>query len=461
LNKQEKPMKFLCRLHLESTAKAAFLAAALTMGGWSQTFTTIWNFNEAETSSYPEPPLVQWIDGSLYGTTGDTFFSITPDGVFKTLYSFYCDVGPAAGPTLATNGQFYDTTYRCFGGAYSSSVFTITSTATLTTIYPGGLQWGNSFAPLIQASDGNFYGTTYDAGANGEGSVFSVTPKGSLVTLHSFNGTDGSFSATAVLEGLDGNFYGTTINGGAGGKGTIFRLTPEGGLATLHSFSGPDGVGPSTALIQAKNGDFYGATEGGGTSDCQCGTVFEMTPAGAFRTLHQFTGADGRSPTGLMQANDGNFYGSTNSGGEILCSLGCGTVFKMMPSGKLETLHGFNLSDGRGPGQLMQFTDGTLYGTTYYGGTHNDGTVFTLSVGLGPFVTTLPNAGPIGRLVRILGTNLTGVSRVSFNGTAAAFTVVSGTEITTSVPSGATTGSVEVVTSAGVLTSNPVFRVTN
>jgi uncharacterized repeat protein (TIGR03803 family) len=109
---------------------------------------------------------------------------------------------------------------------------------------------------------------------------------------------------------------------------------------------------------------------------------------------------------------------------------------------------------------LVQHTNGALYGVTYYGGTEGIGTIFSLSVGLGPLVRTLPNAANVGAKVTILGTNLTGATKVSFDGIAAAFTVVSSTEVTTTVPTGATSGSVTVVTPKGTLTSNVPFRVT-
>jgi uncharacterized protein (TIGR03437 family) len=108
---------------------------------------------------------------------------------------------------------------------------------------------------------------------------------------------------------------------------------------------------------------------------------------------------------------------------------------------------------------LVQDTNGTFYGTTEFAGNHN-GTVFSVAVGLVPFVETQPTSGKVGAAVKILGTNLTGATSVSFNGTAATFTVLSKSEITTTVPADATTGKVEVTTSKGTLKSNTKFRVT-
>jgi uncharacterized repeat protein (TIGR03803 family) len=180
---------------------------------------------------------------------------------------------------------------------------------------------------------------------------------------------------------------------------------------------------------------------------------------------------------GLVQATDGNFYGTTEFGGNDNCDSaygGCGTVFRMTPTGELTTLYSFcaqsGCPDGYTPGgALFQATNGNLYGTTTYGGAYDTcttqlppgcGTIFSLSVGLGPFVETQTTSGDVGTAVKILGTNLTGATSVRFNGTSATFTVVSKSEITTTVPTGATTGTVELTTPGGTLKSNTQFRVT-
>jgi uncharacterized repeat protein (TIGR03803 family) len=161
-----------------------------------------------------------------------------------------------------------------------------------------------------------------------------------------------------------------------------------------------------------------------------------------------------------------NLYGTTYFGGANTteCSgQGCGTVFEITPSGTLTTVYSFcsqtACADGTGPVGLIQDTNGDLYGPTSAGGASGFGTVFSLSVGLGPFVETQLTSGKVGAAVTILGTNLKGATSVKFNGTAAKFTVVSSSEITTKVPAGATTGLVTVKTPSGTLTSNVKFRV--
>ena len=250
-----------------------------------------------------------------------------------------------------------------------------------------------------------------------------------------------------------------------GGCGTVFKITPSGTFTSLHSFVHSEGDFPVGPLVQGSDGNLYGATSSGGIA---YGAVFKITPDGTLTTLHLFDFTDGQEPNGaLVQATDGNFYGTMGFGGST-CSLGCGTVFKMTPDGTLSTLHSFDGADGWLPlGGLLQATDGNFYGTTTYGGSGNCtnngyaacGTVFKLSVGLGQFVETSPTSGSSGAPVTILGTNLAGATSVTFNGIPAAINSNPASEITTAVPTGATTGTVQVATPGGVLTSNTDFQV--
>jgi uncharacterized repeat protein (TIGR03803 family) len=269
--------------------------------------------------------------------------------------------------------------------------------------------------------------------------------------LHSFDGTDGA-EPNGLVQGTDGNFYGTTYTGGdiAEPLGTVFKITSSGTFTSLLSFNGAEGGSPTAGLVQGANGNFYSTTST---------TFFEITPSGTLTTLHTFNGMDGsgNSARGLVLGADGNFYGITGVGG----ANGYGTVFKMTPSGALTMLHSFDdLTDGQDPGPaLVQDTNGNFYGTAALGGASDHGTIFSLAVGWGPFVETLPTSGTVGAAVMILGTNLTGATAVTFNGTAAVFKMVSASEITTTVPSGATTGEVQVMTPSGTLSSNVSFRV--
>jgi uncharacterized repeat protein (TIGR03803 family) len=370
----------------------------------------------------------------------------------------------------ATNGNFYGTTNE--GGANNDGIlFKITPRGTLTMLHTFDGTDGDQPKVLVQATNGNFYGTTYEGGANNLGTIFKITPSGMLTTLLSFDNTNGAYPDAGLVQAANGDFYGTAASGGANlYYGTVFKITPSGTLTTIYNFcslSGcTDGAKPEGELVLATDGNFYGTTYAGGANDF--GTVFKITPSGMLTTLHSFDETDGDQPTdaGLVQATDGNFYGTTTfGGGQGTCfNGGCGTIFRITPSGTLTTLYSFcsqsNCTDGDEPyAGLIQDTNGKFYGTTVEGGALNFGSVFSLSSGLGPFVKTQPTSGAVGAAVKILGTNLTGATSVTFNGTAATFTVKSKSEITTTVPTGATTGTVQVVTPSATLSSNVPFTV--
>jgi uncharacterized repeat protein (TIGR03803 family) len=476
-----------------------FAFCALTaIASPSQTFTTLASAGWKDAS--PNGPLVQGIDGNFYGTSQSggrgvyggvgTVFKTTPAGKLTPIYAFSGPDGnnPYAALVLGTDGNFYGTTLY-YGSDGDGSVFKITPVGTLTTLYQFSGSDGYFPTVLVQsATDGNFYGITTWGGPStnctdrpGCGTIFKITPEGALTTLHTFDGTDGAYP-NALVQGIDGNFYGTTFYGGANSLpectdnlseaacGTVFKITPGGTLTTLHSFNLKDGALPTT-LIQASDGDFYGETSFGGHIACSqsqygCGTIFKITASGALSALHIFKGTDGFNGSGLLQASDGNFYGTTAKGGANTsgCSDGCGTVFKLTATGTLSTLYSFcaqaDCPDGSGPQEIVQGTNGIFYGTTPFGGAGSLGAVYSLSTGLSAFVETVPAAGQVGANVIILGNNLTGTTSVTFNGEAATFSVLSSTEITAVVPTGATTGTVEVTTPKKTLKSDTQFRVT-
>jgi uncharacterized repeat protein (TIGR03803 family) len=388
---------------------------------------------------------------------------------------------PSAGLVQAGEGDFYGTT--AFGGSSPNcdsgcgTVFKFTRDGMLTTLHSFDLADGYlPIAPLIQDSDGNLYGTTVyggqgtcnaGGGFTGCGTVFRITPSGTLTTLHSFDGSDGSFPYSALLETADGDFYGQTSTG-SGGGGTAFKMTPEGKLTTLNYFGS---YGPDGALIQGLDRNFYGTTYGGG-GNTNAGTVFKMTPTGVVTTLHSFDGEDGQNPnTGLLQATDGNFYGTTFIGG-MRYALD-GTIFEITPQGAFTTLHefcsvGYKCADGFEPelAPLIQHTNGIIYGAIDQGGSRESfnqfdayGTIVTIDMGLGQFVAFVRPFGKVGQSGGILGQGFTGTTSVSLNGTPASFTVVSDTYIRGTVPVGGTTGYVTVTTPSGVLTSNVPFHV--
>jgi uncharacterized repeat protein (TIGR03803 family) len=261
------------------------------------------------------------------------------------------------------------------------------------------------FAGLVQGNDGNFYGTTFYGGTTNIGAVFRISQSSSFTNIYFFSGGDGRNPFAALVQGNDSNFYGTTYGGGANGNcsglpfglptigcGTIFRITPSGTLTTLYSFTGgSDGANTYAGLVQGTDGNFYGTTPTGGTSSA--GSVFRISPSGNFTNLYSFTGgSDGGNPFAtLVQGSDGNFYGTCNVGG----TNGYGTVYQITPSGTLTTLHSFIGADGEYPTScVVQGTDGNFYGTTTGGPRSYDlGTVFRISPS-GNFASLHSFSGP-------------------------------------------------------------------
>jgi uncharacterized repeat protein (TIGR03803 family) len=232
---------------------------------------------------------------------------------------------------------------------------------------------------VIKTLDGSAYGVTEAGGAQGYGTVYKITPSGTISVLHSF---DGERPNATLMQASDGALYGTLYNGGANGVGAVYRLTTSGDYTTLASFPGaPGGSGPLAGLIQASDGNFYGTTRQGGAYNL--GTVFRMTPSGALTSMYDFTGgADGLEPeVSLLQASDGALYGSTPTSSATTGMMG--TIYRITLDGVFTLLHSFNYGgDGSNPSRLIQASDGYLYGTTQHAGPYSGGvgTVFRMTL---------------------------------------------------------------------------------
>ena len=228
---------------------------------------------------------------------------------------------------------------------------------------------------VLRTSDGSLYGVTPvgDAleGGNGYGTIYRIAPDGQITVLVVFDGSFGYYPSAGLVEGRDGNFYGSPGVGGPNGAFTsFFRVTPAGDFTNICSlFGGTNGYEPN-AMILAKNGNFYGTTAYGGagyskTTDVfNGGTVFKLTAAGDFKILNSFTGTNGFQPAGrLMQARNGNIYGTTTFGGQF----GLGTVFCVSATGDVKTIFSFgggtNMSLEPVTG-LVEGSDGWFYGMT-------------------------------------------------------------------------------------------------
>jgi|HubBroStandDraft_2_1064218.scaffolds.fasta_scaffold02941_3 uncharacterized repeat protein (TIGR03803 family) len=353
------------------------------------------------------------VKGTLYGTTeyggdnGDgTVFLITTAGTETVLHSFNRKKGshPQAG-LINVGGTLYGTTAEGGSGLCRNRVNRVVGCGTVFSMTMSGVETvlrsfaGGSgdgaypYAGLINVN-GTLYGTTSSGGTTNEGTVFGITTSGAETVLHSF-GTgsgDGAYPYAGLIN-FKGTLYSTTNEGGAncgasGGCGTVFKITTDGVESVLYSFKGdPDGEHPFAGLINV-NGTLYGTTLAGGTycessSAIGCGTVFAITTYGAETVLHSFGigSGDGTYPdAGLLNVKD-TLYGTTDSGGAYVYD---GTVFKITTAGVESVVHSFKGDpDGGLPFAGLINVNGTLYGTTGYGGSGSCdigcGTVFSLS----------------------------------------------------------------------------------
>lgn len=254
-----------------------------------------------------------------------------------------------------------------------------------------GTNGGYLTAPVIQASNGNLYGTVYQSGGQscdngfdgqgGCGSIFTVTPTGTLTTLYEFcqlaSCADGFWPTGALVQAPNGNLYGETQYGGAHNWGTVFEITPQGVLTTLYNFCSagppgcPDGSEPNGGLLLGSDGNLYGVTHYGGTfpqcpSVGSCGTLFQITPAGALTTLTTFSNP--MLPIGpLVENSSGTFYGVAGYPAN-------GALFSYNPGGgPPELIHSFcqqeSCADGAGPNPPVLGADGNIYIGLQRGGT--------------------------------------------------------------------------------------------
>ena len=443
------------------------------------TFTVLSNLGaNAGDPILPMTILAQGRDGNLYGTStgggangSGTVFQLTPAGKVQVLHSFNGtdgSIGSGAsivssnGLTLGTDGSFYGTTFAG-GESVQGVIFKISTDGTFTMLHNFVSGEGCcATSPPIQGKDGNFYGVTGNgngATANFDGAVYKITPAGSLTILYRFDNSNPA--PVALTLGTDGNFYGTTLGKGSGPVGgTVFKITPEGSLTVLHTFKGAeDGLHPWGPIIQATDGNLYATTRQGGSGGY--GAVYKVTPSGVLTYIFSFRGVDllGHNPVaGLVEATDGKFYGGTPG---FLSGVGNprGMLFQLTPGGNYAVVHNF---PAEAPSNsLFQHTNGTLYGANYEGGSKLRGDLYSLNMGLEPFVRFLPPdaSASVGDTIGLLGQGFNATAAVSFNGTSANFTVVSDTYMTATVPSGATTGPVTVSASRGTLTSNKTFVV--
>ena len=318
-------------------------------------------------ASAPATGLIIGSDGNFYGTTpyitnGITpaSYRIDPAGAESVIHIASCfpgldDYSMLGNVIQGNDGLLYGAVYEYPDvGEPRYEIYGMTTAGA--TVFTADIGPNLSlYTNLVQTGDGRIFGTTNIAGTYGMGTVFEVKPD--IKTIYSFGDFTGDASAprSPMIEGGDGNLYGTSATGGGPsatcpkGCGTVFRVTSAGVVMVLYSFgsSPADGQGPSGALIEGSDGNFYGVTAAGGapassgntnpscarvdpqTGDRGCGTIYKITPAGVTTVLYSFgsSPAEGTAPAGaLLQASDGNLYGTTAAGG----AANKGTVFELL-----------------------------------------------------------------------------------------------------------------------------------
>jgi len=373
-------------------------SSSLVATSTSATYKIVYRFGSARNGADPNAGLID-VDGKLYGTTSEggagpcrvnnkrgcgTVFSLTTGGKEKVIYSFGAspDGNHPYASLIDVGGTLYGTTKD--GGSHNlGTVFSVTPAGVEKVLYSfsGSPDGGNPVASLTNVG-GTLYGTTYGGGAHRGGSAFRITTSGVEKVIDSFGGTRGGYPVAGLLS-VGNDLFGST-SAGCGGR--IFRLTPSGGKKYLFCFRPESrGTHPQASLINV-NGTLYGTTYYGGTfRACTsgftpgCGTVFSITPSGTEQVIYSFGGgSDGNYPKAPLVELDGTLYGTTSWGGGHR-----GTIFSVTPSGTETVLHIFTAgSDGANPVAGLINVKGTLYGTTSQGGGSNCsvgcGTVFAI-----------------------------------------------------------------------------------
>ncbi|HEY5095241.1 MAG TPA: choice-of-anchor tandem repeat GloVer-containing protein [Candidatus Eremiobacteraceae bacterium] len=356
----------------------------------------------------PKGPLIGDSSGALYGTTQTgggsewgTVFKLTPNGSGyreSVLYQFKGkpDGGDPMAGLLGNNaGALFGTTW-VGGTADRGSVFKLTPNGTgysekVLYSFQGGSDGGSPQCTLIEDAHGGLYGTASGGGDIGQGVVFKLTRNGNAYlesVLYSFQGGADGAGPSSLLADSSGALYATTSGGGAFGKGIVFKLTPNGNQyseSILFNFDGRSGGGePSASLSADAAGALYGTAVNGGDPFCAqagCGSVFKLSPSGGgynASVLHTFGGgSDGKWPfAAVIVDSSGSVYGTTRGGDAVP-----GTVFKLTPNGNDYSYHVIHRFTGRDFPYAAVIEDGlgALYGTTVYGGTYGIGSVYKLT----------------------------------------------------------------------------------
>jgi uncharacterized repeat protein (TIGR03803 family) len=347
---------------------------------------------------------VPWGTTAFGGTTGTGCSSIgcgvifaETNGVEGVVYRFQggSDGFQPMGDLIFANDAFYGTTYGGGNDGCNTGCGTIfefgrrrQGQKDWTYKFQGGTDGATPEAGLVYVN-GTLYGTTvFGGGTCGCGTIFAATANGLEKVIWRFQGSPSGANPYARLINVNGVFYGTTAYGGRHGRGTVFTFTTNGSetlLRVLHSFAGgTDGANPFAGLVYI-NGTLYGTTSVQGAQGY--GTIFALElSSGTERVIYSFKGGtDGANPYADLIDVNGTLYGTTRFGGGSPCSgmgSGCGTVYSVTPSGAEKVIYAFQGGDdGEAPEAHLLYINPKLFGTTIAGGAAlHDGNVFSLKL---------------------------------------------------------------------------------
>lgn len=288
---------------------------------------------------------------------------------------------------------------------------------------------------MVQASNGTFYGGASNGGPFGAGVIYSLTSSGTYTQLYNLNGSsDGSTIFGQLLAANDGNLYGVTTGGGAFSCGTIFKVTQAGAFSVIHDFDNTHGCNPREQVIQGTNGLLYGLTNSGGAHNV--GNFYSLDVSNpAFISLLNTSGRVGST----VQIQGQGFSNAS------VVKFGGITATTKVLSGT--TLIRATLPAGALTGKVT-VTTGAV--------TLTSSQTFSVTPVLSGFS---PASGPVGTAVTLTGTGLTQTTTVNFNGKGAVFAVNSDSQVTATVPTGSTTGKINVTTNGGSVSSTTKFIV--
>jgi uncharacterized repeat protein (TIGR03803 family) len=454
---------------------------------------TIFHSLSATDGASPQGGITLGTDGNFRGNAVSggtanlgTVFKITPAGALSVLHNF-TNTGDGLNPfnalVMDTHGNFYGTTNV---PSPPATIYKVSPSGIFSTIHTLSSSEGYEGGQLNLGSNGKIYGAMNLGGANGYGTAFSVTTGGTFTVLHNFNNTDGADAAEGMVQAGNGKFYGATTLGGSSNAGVIYSLTSSGAYTMLYSLNGStDGYEPHGQLIVGIDGKLYGVTNSGGSSGC--GTIFRVTLSGTFTPLYNFDNTHGCNPQEqVIEGTDGTLYGLTQNGGAhgngvfySFSILGLHPFVSLVSTVGKEGAKIGILGQGFSGSSVVEFggipaTAVTRQGSTFLSATVPPGALTgpvmvttgatTLTSAetfkVTPTITSFsPPSGPVGTPVTITGTGLTQTTKVTFNGTTATFTVDSDTQVSTTVPTGATTGPIAVTTPGGSAKSATSFTV--